>query len=133
MLTSFSVFYPLCSWSNLNFPVTVQGEALFLKISKCFLQLLATYKSVLEQRSDRNAQTEVCVLSKGASCFEAQFLSSRRWCCPKADMSLYFRPACDFVVRKREIRIKSITLASSSLCQPSRCVVCMCLSQCSRH
>lgn len=47
----------------------VKGEVLCLKDLIDFPQLFATCGFVREQRSDQNAQTEVCMASKGASCF----------------------------------------------------------------
>lgn len=48
-------------------------------------------------------------------------------------MGLHLCLACDFVICKTEIRIKSTALSSNSLCQPSCCAMHMCLSQCSSH
>lgn len=114
VLTSVSVFSPLSHQSKFS-PRSPRSS--FWRILKSFLPLLDTCSSVWDQRSDQNAQVEVCVISKGTSHLEAQFLSrtgstpQRLTWAQRSGLSL--RLAWDFVVCKTEIRIKSTALSSS--------------------
>lgn len=125
VLTSLSVFSPLCSQSKLS-PHSSRRSSQRVSSNSLPLVALSETKDLIKmprQKLHLTLRLSFYLVPDSAS----QRLTGAQ----RSGLSL--RLGCDFVVCKTEIRIKNTALSSSSLCQPSCCAGYMGPSQCSSH